>query len=144
MIGIVLGVLKGLSTASLRRTCQLAFWLGIGPHDAGWGETREEMEDYLAELPRDVIDRFQAFLQGEREISVPDDHPTRVANLPPRFQARAVNVAPRRFRELSKQEALEELISEEESELLLRFATWSGDIPRHVIWWYTPPDERPA
>jgi hypothetical protein len=137
-------VLDRVSSANLDRLCHLAFWTGLGgDRQMSWGETREEMERYLAGVPRDVIGRFQEFLKVEDTITVPEDHPTRVANLPPVVRKMALDVMPLLFQQRSEQEALEQAVSEEESALLLRWATWTGEIPRHAFW-HTPPDGSPS
>lgn len=139
-------VLRGLALRDLEKLCHLVFWLGIGgDREMSWGETREQMEGFLASVPPDVVGRYREFLAVEDEVTVPDDHRIRIANLPAVVRNKARDVAPLLFQEEEDEDLeLEQALSEDESELLLRWATWTGDIPRRAVWWYTPPGERPA
>jgi rhodanese-related sulfurtransferase len=118
------GELASLSLESLRKLCVISWALGIvsnGIHE--WDDSREGLRRYALMIPISVVDRFKCFLEVESSISVPDDHPTRMANIPVEVRARA------------------RLMTEEVSELILRWLTWTQLIPRHQAWWYTPPDE---
>ncbi len=118
--------LDRLSTEQMEKLCLLAFWLGIGGDRAmEWGDSREAMERFLHGVPDGVVEEFERFSQVEGQIAVPEEHARRIAKLPQVTRAKAMIVAPKLFDERSESEALEEIISPEESELLARWTSWS-------------------
>ncbi len=112
--------------------CTLAFWFGLGSDRAmRWGDTRQEMELFLSGVPAETIARFAHFLDDEETIAVAADHERRVALLPTAVREKAAVVAPEAFATQPKQLALEQLLSADDSELLLRWVSWSA-APSHA------------
>lgn len=132
-------LLDTLSLPDLERLCRLCFWLSIvSDRSADWGNTRETMERYLAGIPSDLVELFREFLREKDAIHLPEDHAARVANLSEAVRRRALDLDPARFRRQSEEEALREMIPEEDSDLLLRWLTWRQEIPWRQMWWYEP------
>lgn len=139
--GAAVAGLAGVSTEELAKLCRLAYWLGVTEGAYGdWGEERAELTAYLTELPGPVLQRFRRFLDAEPAIGVPDDHLLRLQNLPEVVRQVALRLA-RGARGHVPLEALAGTFPADDSALLLRWFTWTEEIPRRAAWWHTPHEE---
>lgn len=120
-------VLDRLSTEDLTKLCVVAFWFGLGSDRAmRWGDTRGEMELFLSGVPDEVVARFARFLEDAATLHVSDDHEYRVAKLPAAVKAKAEVVHPEAFTQQPAMQALAQVLSPEDSDLLARWATWAS------------------
>jgi rhodanese-related sulfurtransferase len=132
--------LESWSIPDLERLAHLALWLGIVDGklpDAREGRAR--LERFLAPAPRELLQRYRAFQLVAPRISIPEEHVKRVANLPPRVRERAEALFGRAVALSDDAEGLAAKLSPDESQLLLRWFTWTGEIPRAHAWWYVEP-----
>lgn len=122
--------LDRLSTPELEKLCVLAFWLGLGSDRAmSWGESRDEMKIFLSGVSDDDIAKFARFLREASTVHVSEEHAKRVAKLPAAIRTKASLVDPEAFARQPERQALAEVLSPEDSDLLLRWTTWSGVPP---------------
>ncbi len=122
--------LDRLSTPELEKLCVLAFWLGLGSDRAmSWGESRDEMKIFLSGVSDDDIARFARFLREAGTVHVSEEHAKRVAKLPAAIRTKASLVDPEAFARQPERQALAEVLSPEDSDLLLRWTTWSSVPP---------------
>jgi hypothetical protein len=127
------GLLDRFSFEDLEKMCTLAFWFGLGSDRAmRWGDSRREMELFLSGVSAETLARFERFLDDEPTIAVAADHARRVAALPIVVREKAALIEPAAFARQPKQQALEELLSPDDSELLLRWANWLAAPPRSL------------
>ena len=122
--------LDRLSTSELEKLCVLAFWLGLGSDRAmRWGESRDEMKLFLSGVSDEDIAQFARFLHEASTIHVSEEHAKRVAKLPAAIRTKASLVDPEAFARQPERQALAEVLSPEDSDLLLRWTTWSSAPP---------------
>jgi rhodanese-related sulfurtransferase len=130
-------VVEAFSDHELERLCHLWFWIGAPTSRLGeWGASRAAMERFLASMPRVDVERYLAFRTRSAGIAVPEEHDKRVANLPPVARDRALAVFGKAATDANR---LAALLSADDSDLLLRWYTWTREIPPHQTWWYEGP-----
>jgi hypothetical protein len=132
-------LLQTFSIRDLERLWLPAFWNGAVDERPRKGEERATMERVLGGVPRELVERYCEFLKVECFLKVPDEHLKRVANLPPAVHERASMFFGRAVALLGDEPVLASLLSDADSELLLRWYTWTGQIPRRMAWWLVEP-----
>jgi rhodanese-related sulfurtransferase len=133
-------LLETFSIRDLGRLWLLAFWNGaVDDRPPKSEESRPTMERVLGVVPREFVERYSNFLEFEGYLRVPDEHVKRAANLPLAVHERAMMFFGRAVALSGDEPVLASLLSDADSALLLRWYTWTEQIPRRMAWWHVEP-----